>query len=191
MANRDPSRVVLLAALMAATGLVVLLGWQARAMRAAARAAGIREQYMLAGMYVPKLELPTLSGELVVIGAPHAGTRQILLLYNTTCTFCAAGLPAWATVAEAASELDAEVIGLSIDLLDETLAYAGAHHLTFPTALLASDRDKVLLRADAVPQTLVVDSAGRVLLARPGNLSPSAVDSVLAAARSLPIQGRR
>lgn len=56
---------------MAATGLVVLLGWQARALRAAARAAGIREQYMLAGMYVPKLELLTLSGELAVIGAPH------------------------------------------------------------------------------------------------------------------------
>ena len=172
-------RVLLVAGLLTATALVILLGREVRSLRADARLRSERQQYMLTDLYVPRLELTALDGRRVVIGEPPAGQREVLFVYNTSCGFCRGTVPSWNHIAGEAARRGVAVYGLSLDGLDTTVRYSVDNELGFTTLLLHSDRAKALLRAQAVPQTLVVDSEGRVVLARPGVLTEAATDSVL------------
>lgn len=186
MVNRSWSGVVLVVGLLAATTLVIFLGREVRLLRADARLASQRQQYMLTGMYVPRLELTAPDGQRVVIGEPPAGTREFLFVYDTTCGFCRANLPPWNEIANEAAQRGAAAYGLSLDDASAAVKYSADHGLRFPTLLLEGERARALLRAQAVPQTLVVDPNGRVLLARPGVLSRAATDSILELLRGGP-----
>lgn len=179
MASGSWSRVLPAAGLVAATTMVILLAREVRSLRADARLESEREQYMLTGAYVPRLELAALDGRRVVIGEPSPGSREVLFVYDTSCGFCRATLPAWNDIAEEAASQGFSVYGLSLDELDGAAKYSAEHDLRFLTLLLDSDRIKALLRAQAVPQTIVVDANGLVVLARPGVLSEAATDSIL------------
>ena len=179
MASHSWFRVLLVAGLLAATTLVVLLGNEVRSLRADARLTSERQQYMLTDLYVPRLEVAALGGRRVVIGEPPAGQREVLFVYNTSCGFCRGTVPAWNHIAREAARRGVNVYGLSLDGLDATVRYSAENELGFTTLLLVSDRAKALLRAEAVPQTLVVDSDGRVVMARPGVLTEAATDTVL------------
>jgi peroxiredoxin len=160
--------------------MVILLGREVRSLRADTRLASERQQYMLTGMYIPRLELTALDGRPVVIGDAPAGSREVLFVYDTSCGFCRATLPAWNDIAHEAASQGYRVYGLSLDELDAAARYSADHDLRFLTLLLDSDRIKALLRAQAVPQTVVVEPNGLVALARPGALSQAATDSILA-----------
>ncbi len=71
------------------------------------------------------------------------------------------------------------VIGLSLDALDATVAYAREHGLRFPVAQFPTRRDQALYRARSVPLILVINDENRVAYSRMGVLtSPAALDSV-------------
>lgn len=175
MASRPWSRVLLTAGLLAATTLVILLGREVRSLRADARLESERAQYMVEGRYVPRLELSALDGQRVAIGDPSPGSREVLFVYDTSCGFCRASLPAWNDIAEEAASHGFSVYGLSLNEPEGAAKYSAEHDLRFLTLLLDSDRSKALLRAQAVPQTIVVDPNGLV----PGVLSEAATDSIL------------
>jgi cytochrome oxidase Cu insertion factor (SCO1/SenC/PrrC family) len=120
-------RALPLAGLLLATLLVVLLGVEVHSLRADLRAADAREHYADTGMYTPSLELERPDGSTAVIGAPDEGAHEILFLYNTTCSFCRAALPAWKEIAGEAPAIGARVYGLSLDPAVETAAYAAEH----------------------------------------------------------------
>lgn len=168
--------------LSCATVLVVLLASKLRGAREDYRSLRERDHFLARGMYVPRLDLELIGGGKAVIGAPMTGTRQILFLYNTTCDFCAANLPTWQALARRARSLQVEVFGLSLDSASVTQGFITGHGLAFPSALLTDRRSVGLLRASSVPQTLVVDSDGRILYSQPGLLTDGAADSVAAAA---------
>lgn len=171
--------------LLCASALVVLLALRLRSARAD-YAALQRQQWVLAkGMYVPRLDLDLVSGGRATVGAPRAGSWQIILLYHTTCSFCVRSLPAWQELARRATALGVQVYGLSPDSLNATRRFVADHQLGFPTALLTDPRSRGLWRADAAPQTILIDVEGRVLHARPGTLSQPGADSVVAAIRLL------
>jgi cytochrome c biogenesis protein CcmG, thiol:disulfide interchange protein DsbE len=142
-------------------------------------------------MYIPRLDLELVEGGRVTIGAPPMGRWQVLFLYNTSCGFCRASAPAWEDVARRAHELGVEVYGLSVDSLEATRRFVADHQLTFPSALLNDGRSRALFRADAVPQTVVIDTEGRVLYARPQTLTQRGGDSVLAVVSELKGAGSR
>ena len=134
---------------------------------------------MVEGTYVPRLELAALDGRRVVIGDPSTGSREVLFVYDTSCGFCRATLPAWNDIAKEAANHGLSVYGLSLNEPGGAAEYSAKHDLRFPTLVLDSDRYKALLRAQSVPQTIVVDPSGLVVLARPGVLSEAATDSIL------------
>ena len=106
--------------------------------------------------------------------------------------FCLASIPIWKDVAQRAYESGvAEAYGVSLDSLDVTTSYSRTHQLTYPTALLLDARDVSLSRAGAVPQTVLLNSNGRVLYSRAGPLSRPAVDSLWAALYSADASGIR
>ena len=102
-------------ALLAATTLVILLGREVRSLRADARRESERAQYMVEGTYVPRLELAALDGRRVVIGDPSTGSREVLFVYDTSCGFCRATLPAWNDIAKEAANHGLSVYGLSLN----------------------------------------------------------------------------
>lgn len=168
-----------LLALILATALVVALGLELRTTRADYSDFAARSHILRPGMYVPRLELPLLNGQPAVIGSNESGQCELLLVYNTTCEFCRASVPIWNAIATRSRGSDGvQVYGVSLDSIELTRAYAGAHELSYPTAVLLDDRSRSLLRASAVPQTLLITSTGQVLFSRPGLPTEAAVDSL-------------
>jgi peroxiredoxin len=145
-----------------------------------------------AGSYVPPVPAVTLAGDTLVLGeTPTAEERQVLLVFTTTCQYCKATLPAWAALTDSLQRADprVRVIGVLLDSTRRTRTYADAHHLTFPIVAMPSRKLRILYRAAAVPQTIVLDPDGQVRYATVGTLTkPAVLDSIYRAALdSLPI----
>lgn len=173
-------------ALALATALAVILAVQNRSLRA--RSAELMERAGLPhpGLLLPTFEAVTLAGERVTIGRTSLGQSQVLFVFNTSCPYCLASLPAWngiaGTVRTQASD-SVPVYGISLDPPAATAAYAAEHGLTFPVLTFPEAKLAPLYRARVVPLVLVLDSIGRVVFSRPGVLATrAAIDSLLAAA---------
>lgn len=137
-----------------------------------------------AGMFVPAFSSATTDGVEMSVATPRRG-RQVLFVFNHTCPYCRASIPAWTRIAaeaEAAGGRGAAA-GLSLDAPDTTRAYVARHGLRYPVVAFPDRRTAALYRTRLVPVTMVVDSSGRVLLARIGELREGpAMDSVRVAA---------
>lgn len=174
--------------LIFAAVLIAVLGAQNRrlsdeVMRYAERAARPYD-----GLWVPTFRTRTMAGDTVTIGRSTDGKQQVLFIFNSTCPFCEASIPAWEEVAtELRSEqpVAATVYGISLDsLAEQVIAYAREHGLTYPIVQFPEAKLISLYRATVVPITVVLDAHGRVTYARAGRLSGrAAVDSILAVAR--------
>jgi peroxiredoxin len=172
------------AALAVAAILVVVLALRVKALNRDNEELFRRATRPYAGMYVPAFTSATTDGGVVSVASPRRG-RQVLFVFNATCPYCRASIPTWTRIGadiEAANGRGAAV-GVSLDSADTARAYATRHALRYPVAVFPDRRTTALYRARAVPVTMVVDSSGRVVLARIGELreGPGA-DSVRAAA---------
>jgi peroxiredoxin len=167
-----------------ATILVVLLGMRVRALNRVNEELYRRLTRPHAGMFVPAFSSSTTDGGVVSVGSPRAG-KQVLFVFNSTCPYCRASIGAWTRIGadlEAANGRGAAV-GVSLDPPDTTQAYATRHALRYPVAVFPDRRTASLYRAQSVPVTMVVDSTGRVVYTRLGELIEGpAADSVRAAA---------
>jgi peroxiredoxin len=181
-------------ALAVAAALVVALGMRVRALNRENDALFLRATRPYAGMYVPAFTTRSLDGGAVTVASP--ARRQVLFVFTTTCPFCRTSIPAWTRIGRAAEAAYGRggAVGLSLDGVDSTLAYVRAHGLAYPVARFPDARTRSLYRSRTVPVTLVVDSTGRVVFSRIGEVREGMEsDSVLAAAglRPPPASARR
>jgi peroxiredoxin len=172
--------------LAAALALVVALTIRLGQSRAEHRKTRRLAAYLHPGSYVPPVIAVTLAGDSLVLGeTPTAEERQVLLLFTTTCQYCKATLPTWRALADSLQRSDPRirVIGVSLDSLRLARSYADSNHLTFPVVAMPSRKHRILYRAGAVPQTIVLDHDGQVRYATVGTLRvPAVLDSVYRAA---------
>jgi len=171
-------------AMAVAAALVVVLGMRVRSLERENEELFLRVTRPYTGMYVPAFSAPSAGGGAVSVGSPARG-RQVLFVFNSTCPYCRASIPAWTRVAAAAEAAHGPgaAVGVSLDGPDTARAYAARNGLRYPVAAFPDRRMAALYRTRSVPVTLVVDSTGRVLLARLGVLKEgAAMDSVRAAA---------
>jgi len=180
------SRMLGLIALLFAAGLVVTLAVQKRSLIVQYEELQERERLPYVGLWVPTFETTTLESEPVVIGRAEEGTRQVLLLFDTTCPFCRTSLPAWESLSDrlaSVGEPVVQVYGISLSPDAETRLYVGEYGLTFPVLRFPEEKLRQLYRANGVPQVIVLDHEGKVIHTRPGELEEGeALDSVFAAA---------
>lgn len=176
------SRVVPTAVSLLALALVLLLANQARDLEDNLRDAQRRATYPYGGMYVPSFIAATIAGDSLSVGR---GSRQVLFVFRTTCSFCRASIPLWQDIAASlADDAEVNIVGISLDSLGLTTAYASQHNLDFPVTHFPERRFEYLYRARSVPMTLVVEENGLVVFAKLGVLDQPAVrDSVIEAAR--------
>jgi peroxiredoxin len=158
---------------LAAAALVVTLAVQKRSLVKQYMELQQRELLPYEGMWVPTFEAVTLDGELVVIGEAEGGSRQVLLILDTTCSFCRASLPAWEDLSGRLASVGEPVVhvyGISLSPVAETRLYVDEHGLTFPVLRFPDEKIRYLYRANGVPQVIVLDHEGRVIHTRPGEL---------------------
>lgn len=189
MAGRA-ARLVVLAVAAAALVLVAMLAVQNGRLRtelADLRYRSIRPQ---AGQFVPSFVASALNGDTVRIVSGDTATRQVLLVFTTTCRYCEASIPVWNDVARRIGHQGATVVGISLDSLAHTRRYSDRHGLQYPVIRFGSEAYRRMYRANSVPITMVIDGGGRVIYARMGVVETDAAkDSILAAVRWRPSEG--
>ena len=112
----------------------------------------------------------------------NPGVGQVLFVLTTTCRFCRATLPIWATLADSLKRLNGDairVVALSLDSTEQTRRYVSEHGIGYSVASFPTGKMRRLYRAGSVPQTLVLDAWGVVRYAHVGQLAPGPeLDSV-------------
>lgn len=161
--------------------LIVTLSIQLQGSREQSAALADRMIRLHAGAFVPVVESATTDGSSVLLGDPGPSRYHLYFVYNTTCQYCLASIPAWRDLVERiGDDPNITVTGISLDSIDATQAYTVEHDLPYPSTLVLDQRARSLYRFSSVPQTLVINESGRVAHSRPGLLRTGpATDSAL------------
>ena len=158
---------ILVVALVAASVLVVVLAFQKRALMERQQELAARSRDPRPGFYVPAIDIETVTGDSVRLGESPNGGVQVLLVFNTTCEFCKASLPAWKKIASTLSQDSSiGVYGVSLQDLEEAVTFVSEQQIAFPVVSFSDRKLRALYRSQFVPQTLVLNSVGRVEYAR-------------------------
>ncbi len=124
-------------ALLVAAALVVTLAVQNRTLRTRYNALVKRDRLPYPGLYMPTFQATTLGGELVTIGEVGEDERQLLFVFNTTCPYCRASIPAWRRIAarlDSVGKPAVRMLGISLASEEETRRYVSEHAFPFPVA---------------------------------------------------------
>lgn len=164
----------------AASALVVVLAFRMRDLGDEVRRLRFERNLPRAGDVAPPLRVATLGGDSVHLARLGSDRWQLWFVFNTTCPFCRASVAGWKSiVARLPADSGVEVLGLALDSLDATRAYASAHHLPFPVAVLSA-RQAAMYRMAGVPLAVVLDTTGVIRFVHAGTVSASVADSVVA-----------
>ena len=173
---------VLMLTVVISVGLLVRVSLGKQAAEERERRLFDRARNPRAGIHVPIYETTTMAGEVVRLGEPEPGTRQVLLFFTTTCPYCLASVPSWNALGDLAeARSDVTAIGVAMDSTHLVEAYREHHGLRYPIVELDDRRFARLFRVTTVPLTMVVEPDGRVTYARMGQFGNQVlVDSVRA-----------
>lgn len=108
---------------------------------------------------------------------------RLVCVLRTTCPFCERTLPIWASIAK--RNPDIEILALVTDGPERAKQHPVIRSLPFPV-LVASKDLLNRFKVSSVPQTIVLDPSGEVLMARRGRLDESDlsdIEELLTAAR--------
>lgn len=173
--------------LLIASALVVILSRKVGRLEDQVAKERFSVSHVAVGSRLPPLRTTTLAGDSVTIGHPANSTRQLLLVFNTTCGYCKSSLWAWRAIAEELAGSTSQrvmVYGVSLDSADLTRPYLRSHDLKFPTIVLTDPLQQAGLRIGGVPTTIVLGDSGRVLHVHHGSFGRSAaLDSLRRALR--------
>lgn len=138
------------------------------------------------GMFVPAFTAKTVTGEDRTVGTPVPGGAQILLYLTSTCPYCKLTLPYWKQLPQRLAARPApktELLAVTTDSVGAAEAYARANTLPFLLVPFPDRKLMAMYRAFSTPQTVVIDSTGRVIYSRHGVITNmTAIDSVITAA---------
>jgi len=136
---------------------------------------------------VPAFVGASVKGDSLTVGQRPPHERQVLFFLTSTCPYCRETLPHWKQLAERLSTSRrtsprVQVVALTTDSMRTAAAYAESNQLSFPLVPFPTPKFISLYRAFSVPQTVAIDSDGRVLFSRSGVINTRLVlDSVIAA----------
>ncbi len=163
------ARVFVMAALLGATGLVVVLAAQSRELREQVRHLRRERRILHDGVVVP---------------AFRTTGRQLLMILNAACLYCRETLPHWKNVLRRirADTVAIEPYAVSLDPDSVARAYLTEHAFDVPVIRFPNERTAAVYRAIGVPITVVIGAGGQVLYGRGGAITRTeTVDSMLAA----------
>jgi hypothetical protein len=151
--------------------IAIALTLQSNSLRNSRRALH-EQQFAQPGEILPRIEAVAPEGERVDIGDPPLRHNEVLIILSPYCEFCEMSVEAWRTIAEAARKVPyTTVVVVSTGNAVDTQEFLKRQLLEVPIRLLQDLRDISALRADVVPQTIVMRSGGRVAASHVGVLN--------------------
>ena len=108
-----------------------------------------------------------------------SGAKALVLVYSNTCQFCEKNTPNWRTIVSAAKANKLQIVGIGLGR--NANAYLDRHGLTAlnSTISLNKVRGGEVPQFDVTPQTILLDSDGRVEQVWSGVLSSERVVEVM------------
>lgn len=123
-----------------------------------------------------------LDGERTLIDAKNEMGKTLFFMFSTRCQFCVKNVEQWNWIMKQSAGLKVDITGICINSLDRTKEFASRVGVSFPTFSIVNDSVSIRhLRLDVVPQTVLIDSLGRVLRVWGGLLSDKRAKEVVAA----------
>ncbi len=169
-------------------GTTLFLGLQIRSLQARNRGLVTRFTEPHPGMLVPSFAATSIRhGDSIAIGEAAGDRRQVLFFLTTTCEYCIRSLPILRSLDSALKsrpDMRAELYLIGLDSARLVRRFADSAALSLAVLQIPNQRLALLYRVRAVPQLMVLDSAGRIVFTRAGALlSIAARDSILTAVR--------
>lgn len=171
---------VTIAALLAACTLVIVLALQKRQLSNALRLAMQDLKTAYRGFYVPETHVHDIDGADLVVGGLRPSAKQLVIYFSTTCPYCRASVGVWRSMADrlTAGGLG-RAVALRVDSASDSTSRVFFGTRAVEVAPLADQRTAAIIHASAVPQTIVLDSVGRVAFAHAGLMTSAVADSIL------------
>ncbi|MEP6507759.1 MAG: redoxin domain-containing protein [Gemmatimonadales bacterium] len=146
-----------------------------------------RETEATRGDYLPTFVARTTTGDSVVIGKLDDSTaRQVVFIMTSTCPYCRKTIPSWRRIASRLSGSPTHniaVLALTPDSARNAKWFGDFEKFAFPLVIFPDRKLVALSRATVVPQTLVLNSDGRVLYSKTGEITSKLMeDSVVSEA---------
>ncbi len=181
MDSHKRNSVVLVVALLAASTLVVVLGFQNRSLRDRTRELFAMTREPHRGFVLPTVKLETIAGDSVQLAKSDSGHAQLLFVFATACRHCRASLSAWNQIADhLGHNTGVQIIGISTDSILPTQSLVAEHEMRFPVVSMVDPKLRALYRSRVVPQTLLLDANGIITYARLGAVEGIvAIDSIM------------
>jgi peroxiredoxin len=127
--------------------------------------AELSEQSMLSkGDTVPPFQVVNLDGTKELVNPRRERGKTLLIAFSAHCPFCAKSVEQWNRVVDQSTGLNVRIIGICVDSLQQTTGFLARHGGRFPAYSIADDTAlSRRLKLSLVPQTLMLDSTGKVL----------------------------
>ncbi|HET6567614.1 MAG TPA: TlpA disulfide reductase family protein [Rhodothermales bacterium] len=140
-------------------------------------------EYLKPGARLKPISVYTPQGEEAKLTYQDYNKRYLVLVFTTTCPFCAATLPHWSDIVKAASgsSPNLEVIGVSLDDPKTTVQWLQAKKPPFRVVCAERNRFRDEYISSSVPQTILVEGdndGGRVEKIWVGEPSASSLDEI-------------
>lgn len=136
------------------------------------RASGLEE-----GDIAPPFSSITSTRGSVKIAFGHSQPIRVLCFLPTTCPYSRQSLPMWQNIAEGKGAGDYDIVGIVTDGAEAAGEIADEAQLSF-TLVTVNAAVLERYKIEAVPQTLVVDGAGKVILSHVGRVTEATLADI-------------
>ena len=107
-----------------------------------------------------------------------SNTRTLIYLLSVKCEPCKANMPNWIKLSDALRETGINIIGIAVNDIDEIKEYKNKSKINF-RVLSGNNLDfKVNYKAFTTPQTILIDSNGKIIRCYPGILNKVSLDKL-------------
>jgi peroxiredoxin len=151
----------LLACCLLLLGINLALLYQNRALKAqlSAPPSGLEAE---PGAPVPDLKGYDISGNPLTISYAQDSRKVLVFVFSPTCSFCVENWPKWWDVMPALNRQAVRPVAVDVTA-SSTQAFLAEHRLTdMPVMLQVDPVSRVRYRLQITPQTILVDTAGRI-----------------------------
>jgi putative oxidoreductase len=111
---------------------------------------------------VPPFKASDVSGGEVEIAYGHGTLKTLLFVLSTSCRPCKQNLPNWSVIARRVDVSRGRVLGISLNSPDLTRKYILENALSYPVLVPSDQTFARQYKPSSTPQTILIDSGGRV-----------------------------
>ena len=121
-----------------------------------------RSMVLKEGTVVPALSGLDLNGNKISLNYQDDPRKTVMLVFSPRCAYCTENMPNWQSIAQSIDPKQYRIMAVSVTS-DEVKEYVGKNG--FPDVPIIADvepRSRVSYEMNVTPQTILIDSQGRV-----------------------------